>query len=78
VHALLAPVEATLYAHAWRDGDMVLFDNRSVMHSASGVPPKQQRRLLHQVILCGDQHPVGPAGVGVGNPTVNPRAQAVR
>ncbi|TNY08146.1 TauD/TfdA dioxygenase family protein, partial [Escherichia coli] len=26
------------YRHAWRDGDMVFWDNRSVMHLAAGCP----------------------------------------
>eukprot|EP00928_Gymnodinium_smaydae_P013833 TRINITY_DN15019_c0_g3_i3.p1 TRINITY_DN15019_c0_g3~~TRINITY_DN15019_c0_g3_i3.p1 ORF type:complete len:286 (+),score=29.73 TRINITY_DN15019_c0_g3_i3:111-968(+) len=50
----------------------------SLMHSASPVPEKQKGRLLHQIILCGDQVPVGPAGCGVGNPVVNKSVTAVR
>jgi hypothetical protein len=40
--------------------------------------PKEERRVLHQIILCGDQVLNGPAGVGVGNPQVNPNVKAVR
>jgi alpha-ketoglutarate-dependent taurine dioxygenase len=78
IYELLKPVADQQYAHAWKPKDLVLFDNRSLMHSASSVPLKQGRRLLHQVILCGNEIPVGPAGSGVGNPVVNPNVTATR
>jgi len=80
LHKILKPAAEAekSYAHAWAAGDLVCWDNRSLMHSASPVPKKQQGRLLHQVILCGDQVPVGPAGCGVGNPVVNKNVAAVR
>lgn len=78
VYRLLKPVEQQRYSHQWTANDLVLFDNRSVMHSASPVPEKQSFRLLHQIIMCGDRAPAGPAGVGVGNPAVNPNVAAVR
>ena len=58
LHQLLAPVDDECYTHPWRADDLVCFDNRSVMHSAAGVPPdasKDRFRLLHQIILCGNQ-----------------------
>eukprot|EP00928_Gymnodinium_smaydae_P013834 TRINITY_DN15019_c0_g4_i1.p1 TRINITY_DN15019_c0_g4~~TRINITY_DN15019_c0_g4_i1.p1 ORF type:complete len:821 (+),score=96.95 TRINITY_DN15019_c0_g4_i1:51-2513(+) len=78
VHKLLKPAAEKRYAHKWAVGDLVCWDNRSLMHSASPVPEKQKGRLLHQIILCGDQVPVGPAGCGVGNPVVNKSVTAVR
>lgn len=80
LYTLLKPVVQTEYAHEWSVGDLVCFDNRSVMHSASPVEPGSStgRRLLHQIILCGNEIPQGPAGKGVGNPTVNPNVAAVR
>jgi alpha-ketoglutarate-dependent taurine dioxygenase/fatty acid desaturase len=78
IYELLKPVADHQYAHNWSSKDLVLFDNRSLMHSASSVPMKQGRRLLHQVILCGNEIPVGPAGSGVGNPVVNPNVTATR
>jgi len=78
VFRLLKPVADVQYEHNWESKDLVLFDNRSLMHSASAVPIQQGRRLLHQVLLCGTDTPVGPAGTGVGNPIVNPNVEAVR
>merc|ERR550537_1985085 len=78
LYKLLKPVADREYPHKWQAGDLVCFDNRQLMHSAKNVPQKQRDRLLHQIILCGDQIPSGPAGVGVGNPQVNPNIQGVR
>jgi len=76
VYRLLEPVSKVQYEHNWSPNDLVLFDNRSLMHSASAVPMTQGYRLLHQVLLCGNEVPVGPAGSGVGNPVVNPNVTA--
>ncbi|RTL20092.1 MAG: TauD/TfdA family dioxygenase [Burkholderiales bacterium] len=38
------------YRHAWRDGDMVFWDNRSVMHLAAGCPDDLRRRLHRSTI----------------------------
>eukprot|EP00930_Biecheleria_cincta_P048947 TRINITY_DN3419_c0_g1_i1.p1 TRINITY_DN3419_c0_g1~~TRINITY_DN3419_c0_g1_i1.p1 ORF type:complete len:795 (-),score=113.39 TRINITY_DN3419_c0_g1_i1:68-2452(-) len=78
IYKLLKPVADVQYEHNWSSKDLVLFDNRSLMHSASAVAAKQGRRLLHQVLLCGNEVPMGPAGCGVGNPMVNPNVTAVR
>jgi len=76
VYKLLKPVYDKMYAHKWFPKDLVCFDNRRLMHSASKAP--SGFRLLHQVILCGDHIPVGPAGTGVGNPMVNPNVRSKR
>ena len=34
-----------VYRHRWQPGDMVFWDNRSVMHLAAGCPADQRRRL---------------------------------
>lgn len=39
-----------VYRHAWRPGDMVFWDNRSVLHLAAGCPPEQRRRLYRTTI----------------------------
>lgn len=78
VYGLLEPVAKVSYDHNWSSKDLVLFDNRCLMHSASPVPLTQGYRLLHQVLLCGNEVPMGPAGSGVGNPAVNPNVSAIR
>lgn len=43
-----------VYRHRWRDGDMVFWDNRSVLHLAAGCPDHLRRRL-HRVTIEGDE-----------------------
>jgi taurine dioxygenase len=38
------------YRHVWRDGDMVFWDNRSVVHLATGCPDHLRRRLNRTTI----------------------------
>jgi taurine dioxygenase len=44
---------ALIYRHRWLPGDMVFWDNRSVMHQAAGCPP-EQRRKLYRTTIEGD------------------------
>jgi taurine dioxygenase len=39
-----------VYRHHWQAGDLVFWDNRSVMHLATGCPPDQRRRLNRSTI----------------------------
>lgn len=45
--------ERYIYRHRWLPGDMVFWDNRSVLHLATGCPP-DLRRLLHRTTIEGD------------------------
>lgn len=42
-----------LYTHVWQPGDMVFWDNRSVMHLAGGTPD-HLRRKLYRTTIEGD------------------------
>jgi taurine dioxygenase len=42
------------YRHVWRQGDIVIWDNRSTMHKANADYPEGERRLMHRVIVAGD------------------------
>ena len=42
------------YRHKWRDGDWVLWDNRSVMHQANPDYDMSQRRYLYRLMLKGE------------------------
>ena len=42
------------YRHKWRDGDWVLWDNRSVMHQANPDYDMNQRRYLYRLLLKGE------------------------
>jgi taurine dioxygenase len=41
------------YRHRWRKGDMVIWDNRSVMHQANADYDPEQFRYLYRVMLKG-------------------------
>jgi len=42
------------YRHAWQPGDMVFWDNRSVLHLAAGTPDHLPRKL-YRTTIEGDQ-----------------------
>ena len=41
------------YRHAWRAGDLVIWDNRTVLHKANGDVPAEERRYLYRVMVKG-------------------------
>src|SRR5262244_3136121 len=43
------------YRHKWRDGDWVLWDNRSVMHQANPDYDMRERRYLYRLMLKGEK-----------------------
>jgi taurine dioxygenase len=42
------------YRHRWRPGDLVMWDNRSLLHKANGDYDMNQLRYLYRVMLQGD------------------------
>jgi alpha-ketoglutarate-dependent taurine dioxygenase len=42
------------YHHKWRPGDLVMWDNRSLLHKANGDYDMNQLRYLYRVMLKGD------------------------
>jgi alpha-ketoglutarate-dependent taurine dioxygenase len=42
------------YRHKWRYGDMVIWDNRSVMHQANGDYDMNEVRHLHRIMVKGE------------------------
>ncbi|HEX3990409.1 MAG TPA: TauD/TfdA family dioxygenase [Acetobacteraceae bacterium] len=42
------------YRHAWRPGDLVMWDNRCLLHKANGDYDMAQTRYLYRVMLQGD------------------------
>lgn len=44
------------WEHAWRVGDLVLWDNRCTMHRRDAFDPKS-RRILHRTQVKGEQRP---------------------
>ncbi len=43
------------YHHVWRMGDMVVWDNRCSMHHANDDYPRGQKRLLHRLLIEGEE-----------------------
>jgi taurine dioxygenase len=42
------------YRHQWRPGDLVIWDNRSLLHKANGDYDMNQLRYLYRIMLQGD------------------------
>jgi alpha-ketoglutarate-dependent 2,4-dichlorophenoxyacetate dioxygenase len=42
------------YSHAWRDGDLVIWDNRAVLHRATAYDTLRQKRLMQRTTVRGD------------------------
>lgn len=53
--------ERFLYRHRWRDGDVVLWDNRCLIHRACGGYAADQVRVMYRVTLGGDRPFFEPA-----------------
>lgn len=49
-----ATQEKYQYRHRWQPGDMVLWDNRCLLHKANGDYDHSQTRYLYRVMLKGD------------------------
>ena len=49
---------ARIYAHAWRDGDLVIFHNRAVWHSVVGSMRPDDLRVYHQCNLAASEPPL--------------------
>jgi alpha-ketoglutarate-dependent taurine dioxygenase len=45
------------YAHAWEPGDVVIADNWSVWHSATGGLEPEDRRVMHLSAWDGSRSP---------------------
>jgi taurine dioxygenase len=42
------------YRHQWRYGDVVIWDNRSVMHQANGDYDMNENRYLYRIMITGE------------------------
>jgi taurine dioxygenase len=50
-----ATQEKFQYRHKWKAGDLVIWDNRCLMHKANGDYPVSEVRYLYRVMLRGDR-----------------------
>ncbi len=44
-----------LYRHKWEDGDLVMWDNRCVIHRATGGFTYPDVRTMHRTVVAGDK-----------------------
>jgi alpha-ketoglutarate-dependent 2,4-dichlorophenoxyacetate dioxygenase len=51
------------YRHDWREGDLVVWDNRCVLHRATPYDTARYKRLMQRTTISGD--PAEPAAVPV-------------
>lgn len=43
-----------IYTHKWRPKDLVMWDNRSVLHRGNPWPDEEYRRVMHRTTVAGD------------------------
>jgi len=43
-----------VYVHAWRPGDLLLWDNRTTMHAVRPYADDRERRVMHRTSVAGD------------------------
>lgn len=49
-----------VYPHDWEEGDLVLFNNRGLIHSVVGAFKPDEVRIFRQCNLAASEPPVGP------------------
>ena len=42
------------YSHGWRAGDLVIWDNRCVLHRATPYDTQRHKRLMQRTTVAGD------------------------
>jgi alpha-ketoglutarate-dependent 2,4-dichlorophenoxyacetate dioxygenase len=42
-------------SHAWREGDVIVWDNRAVLHRATYYDAVKYKRLMQRTTIAGDQ-----------------------
>lgn len=49
-----------VYRHRWRRGDLVMWDNRAVLHRGRPFDAERHRRVMHRTTVAGAGPTVGP------------------
>lgn len=59
VEELMRPAIAPelVYVHPWQPGDLVIWDNRSTWHSATGKLSRHDRRVMHLTAFNSNDPP---------------------
>jgi len=53
----VATHEGAVYRHRWRAGDVLIWDNRTMIHRAQGFDPRHAR-VMHHVRVAGSEPPI--------------------
>ncbi len=48
-------IPANVYRHEWQQDDLIIWDNRCVMHRSTGVPYKEVRRTHRTTVRCEEK-----------------------
>jgi alpha-ketoglutarate-dependent 2,4-dichlorophenoxyacetate dioxygenase len=64
----LATEPGAVYRHAWRPGDLIMWDNRCVLHRGRPWDETAHRRVMHRTTVAGD----GPTAPDVPDVAVAP------
>jgi taurine dioxygenase len=51
-------VENFQFRHRWRTGDLLIWDNRGALHTATAYDMERHRRLIYRTSVCGEV-PIG-------------------
>jgi alpha-ketoglutarate-dependent taurine dioxygenase len=43
-----------VYTHRWKQGELVMWDNRCTMHKATGYDAARERRVMNRTVVKGD------------------------
>jgi alpha-ketoglutarate-dependent 2,4-dichlorophenoxyacetate dioxygenase len=68
----LATRRDSVYTHRWRVGDVVMWDNRCVLHRGRPWNESRYRRVMHRTTVAGQ----GPTAPDLPNATVTPARDA--
>jgi len=63
-----------VYTHRWQSGDIVMWDNRCMLHRGRPWDVGQYRRVMHRTTVAGD----GPTAPDIAGVTVAPAREADR
>ena len=50
-----ATAEGRVYAHKWQAGDLVIWDNRGLMHAATAFDKVNHRRICYRLSVKGER-----------------------
>ncbi len=64
----LATRPELVYTHRWQPGDLVMWDNRAVLHRGRPWDEHRYRRVMHRTTVAGD----GPTAPNIPTPHVAP------